>query len=74
MSDGSVVAYMSTSPLCLSLEAVAQLNLPQHKTYLAGPGPRGHLTHEEAWKALKGLATRFRVTPTKYLSPRRLLL
>ena len=38
------------------VEAVAQLNLPQHKTYLAGPDSRDPPTCEEVGKALKDLA------------------
>ena len=45
------------------VEAMAQLNLPQHKTYLAGLESRDPPTHEEVDKALQDLATRFHKSP-----------
>jgi hypothetical protein len=44
------------------VEAVAQLNLPQHKAYLAGPDCRDPPI-EEVGKALKDLATRLHKSP-----------
>ena len=45
------------------VEAVAQLNLPRHKAYLAGPDCRDPPTYEEVNTALNDLATRLHKTP-----------
>ena len=45
------------------VEAVAQLNLPQHKAYLAGPDCRDPPTYEEVDKALNDLATGLHKSP-----------